>query len=135
MKFCIQRRNIQEQTSAALLQRFLPEDEPEPSWDHSPEFLTEDANDTWIESLDVRENLDYALKPRNLFAVTESISDSLTSSDSEDNLFTDSSATVNPNRNHMVRDDKHRRCMRKGRRQSLTLPTTQSQNTEDMDTM
>ena len=85
--------------------------------------------------MDVRENLDHALKPRNLFAVTESISDSLTSSDSEDNLFTDSSATVHPNRNHMVRDDRHRRGIRMGRRQSLTLPTTQSQNTEDMDTL
>ena len=95
------------------MQRFLPEDEPEPLWDHSPEFLANDAQNTWVETLDTEDNLDIALAHRNLFATTESLSGSLTSSDSEDNVFIDPGAKINNENLHILRSEASRKGVRK----------------------
>ena len=36
---------------------FPPVEEPEPEWDHSPEFLTADAHNTWDETIDIDEKV------------------------------------------------------------------------------
>ena len=73
LRFNIQQRNIQDQTSSALLQRFLPEDEPEILWDHSPEFLSSDNHTTWKESLGAYEEVEDAIAPQQLFTISESV--------------------------------------------------------------
>ena len=91
LRFNIAQLQTRVQSSSNLLQRFMPEDEPEPLWDHSPEYLIQDGQIEWNDSLNVDQkidhNLDEALAPRRLFHAEESISDSLTSSTSDDSTF------------------------------------------------
>ena len=79
--------NANAQTSSGLVQMFPPVDEPEPEWDHSPEFLTADAHNTWDETIDIDEKVSKVTQPRQLFIASESITESLTSLSSEDSLF------------------------------------------------
>jgi hypothetical protein len=82
------------QASFGLLQMFPPVDEPEPEWDHSPQFLTGDAHVTWDETMDVDDKVTKALEPRKLFQASDTETfdtESLTSSASDDSTFFDES--------------------------------------------
>ena len=121
LKFNIRELRNQAQSSSSLLQRFLPDDEPEYNWDHSPEFLIHDNRRTWGETLDVDEEVNQAIAPRNLFQATESPSDTLTSTDSEDSIFFNPSGVQGGNSSALVRSDVKRIGM-------LRRPRTQAPN-------
>ena len=127
LRFTIQQRNIQDQTSSALLQRFLPEDEPEILWDHSPEFLSSDNHTTWKESLGAYEDVEDAIAPRQLFTTSESVVESLTSMDSDDSLFFNQDKLEAHQRSHLTREDKTRQAVMKKRRWSFHSPLTRAQ--------
>ena len=80
------------QTRFGLLDLFPPVEEPEPEWDHSPQFLTNDNHVTWDESMNVDDKVNQALVQRRLFqvSISDSVSESLTSSAaSDDSTFLD----------------------------------------------
>ena len=52
LRFNIKELNNHAQSFCALLQKFLPKDEPDLIWDHTPEFLAADDLITWSEELD-----------------------------------------------------------------------------------
>ena len=76
LRFNIREFNNQAQSSSSLLQRFLPDDEPELNWDHSPEFLAHDNRLTSGETLDINQEVNQVITPGNLFQTKESPSDS-----------------------------------------------------------
>ena len=119
LRYNIRELNTQAQSSSALLQRFLPEDEPELMWDHSPEFLAEDGQMSWTEDVDIGKDiqdidkdLESALKPRKLFQGQDYCSESLTSTDSEDSLFFDTRTYIHSSP-AIIRSDVTRRAVRK----------------------
>ena len=84
------RISIDLQSRFGLLDLFPPAEEPEPEWDHSPQFLTADNHLTWDESMDVDDKIDQALVQRQLFQASDSVDESLTSSAaSDDSTFVD----------------------------------------------
>ena len=87
LRFNIAQLRDRAHTSSALLQKFPPCDEPEAEWDHSPEFLISDGHYTWEDSNCADDNLDWALQPRALFQATDSPTESVTSSPSDDSTF------------------------------------------------
>ena len=62
-------------TTHGFLQMFPPAEEPEPLWDHSPQFLIGDAKYCWEDSMETTEVVDdiaLALLPRTLFETSDS---------------------------------------------------------------
>ena len=55
---------------------FPPIDEPEPEWDHSPQFLTGDGHTTWDESMNIDDKISSVVEPRQLFQTAEPASES-----------------------------------------------------------
>ena len=121
LKFDLKQLNTQVQSSNALLQRFMPNDEPEPLWDHSPEFLVQDGCITWNESLTdnqkVDRDLQLALAPRQLFQAEESLSESLTSSASDDSTFVNDQMKEKTSI-YLSRSDEKRQALRRKQDQS-----------------
>ena len=107
LKFNIQQLHNHIDSLQGLLQRFPPIEEPEPSWDHSPEFLHEDRHITWNDSLDVDHDLSQTLENRQLFS-SPGKDESLTSMSSDDCSFFDESHTLQRSRT-FIRSDLKRK--------------------------
>ena len=99
-----------------------------------PGILDKRFQNTWVETLDTEDNLDVALAHRNLFATTESLSGSLTSSDSEDNVFIDPEAKINDENLHILRSEASRKGVRKrNKRPEETLQEIQLEPTSPVE--
>ena len=120
LKLHIRELHEQAQSSSSLLQKFLPEDEPDLMWDHSPEFLTNDGHNTWGEGHDIDQELEQAIAPRNLFQARDSPPESLTSTDSEDSLFFNNSNVFNNTSSAILRSDIKRKVMHKRTRRPVS---------------
>ena len=117
LKFNILQLHNHIESSQGLLQRFPPIEEPEPSWDHSPEFLHEDRHITWNDSLDVDHNLSHTLENRQLFS-SPGEDESLTSMSSDDLSFFDESHTLQRSRT-FIRSDLKRKPVHYNNRSPL----------------
>ena len=115
LKFNIAQLRNDAHTSSALLQKFLPYDEPEVEWDHSPEFFINDGHYTWDESNCMDDKIEWALQPRPLFSATNSPSESVTSCDSNESTFFDAQKTSVDAGTPICRSDHRRKGFRRNR--------------------
>ena len=114
LRFNIAQLRDNAHTSSALLQKFPPSDEPEIEWDHSPEYLIYDGHYTWDETNNIDDKVEYAIQPRSLFQVTESLSESVTSSASDDSTFFDDTRLTFHDYTPINRSDTKRKPVRRG---------------------
>ena len=130
LRFNIQQLRHQTESSHCLLQRFPPSEEPEPLWDHSPEFLTEDGHITWNESLDMEEGLSQALKQKQLFSSPEK-TESLTSMSSDDSSFFNGSHKIQRSKTFLRSDLKRKPLQHAFPSRRSTPKTTNAEDTSE----